>query len=124
MESDAPPPMADDPTGAGQQGIDWQACFHAVRERLWIVVLCLVIGGMGAAGYLLNQRQQFQARSVLFIEQEQSRVLDKVQGVGQEQILSLDMINTVVDLIRSYPFAQRVAGRINLQKDPRFLRAC
>ena len=116
------PPMTEDPAGGANQGIDWQACFHAVRERLWIVVLCLVIGGMASAAYLLNQRQQFQARSVLFIEQEQSRVLDKVQGVGQEQILSLDMINTVVDLIRSYPFAQRVAGRINLQKDPRFLQ--
>ncbi len=121
MDSDATP-MNDDLAPGSQHGIDWQACFHAVRERLWIVVLCLVLGAMGAAAFLLNQRQQFQARSVLFIEQEQSRVLDKVQGVGQEQILSLDMINTVVDLIRSYPFAQRVATRLNLQKDPRFLR--
>ena len=121
MDSDAPS-TTDDLAGGSPHGIDWQACFHAVRERLWIVVLCMVIGAMAAAAFLLNQRQQFQARSVLFIEQEQSRVLDKVQGVGQEQILSLDMINTVVDLIRSYPFAQRVAARSNLQKDPRFVR--
>ena len=122
MDSDAATPINDDFAAGAQQGIDWQACFHAVRERLWIVVLCLVLGAMATTAFLLNQRQQFQARSVLFIEQEQSRVLDKVQGVGQEQILSLDMINTVVDLIRSYPFAQRVAARLNLQKDPRFLR--
>ena len=111
----------DDPVGGEHGGIDWQACFHAVRERLWIVILCAVIGAIGGTAFLASQRQQFQARSVLFIEQEQSRVLEKVQGVREDQILSLDMINTVVDLIRSYPFAQRVAARLNLQKDPRFL---
>ena len=33
------------------------------------------------------------------------------------------MINTVVDLLRSYPFAQRVAARLKLDQDPRFLSA-
>ncbi len=121
MDSDTAPQTIDEPSAGGHGGIDWQACFHAVRERLWIVILCAILGAVAATAYLTNQRQQFQARSVLFIEQEQSRVLDKVQGLGQDQILSLDMINTVVDLIRSYPFAQRVAARLNLQKDPRFL---
>ncbi len=114
--------LPEDPTSAARGGIDWQACFHAVRERLWILILCAVIGGMAATAYMTSQRQQFQARSVLFIEQEQSRVLgDKVQGLREDQILSLDMINTVVDLISSYQFAQRVAARLHLQKDPRFL---
>ena len=121
MDSDTVPQTMDDPSGGGHHGIDWQACFHAVRERIWILILCAVLGAIAATAYLTNQRQQFQARSVLFIEQEQSRVLDKVQGLGQDQIISADMINTVVDLIRGYPFAQRVAARLNLQKDPRFL---
>ncbi len=120
MDSDSALQVNDDLTAA-RDGIDWQACFHAVRERLWILILCVVIGGVVATAYMTRQRQQFQARSVLFIEQEQSRVLDKVSGLREEQILSLDMINTVVDLIRGYQFAQRVAARMNLQKDPRFL---
>lgn len=40
-----------------------------------------------------------------------------------EQIRSIDMINTVVDLIRSYPFSQRVSARLKLDQDPRFLSA-
>ena len=122
MDSDSALQAPEDSPHATQGGIDWQACFHAVRERLWILILCTVLGAIASTAYLTNQRQQFQARSVLFIEQEQARVLgDKVQGLREDQILSLDMINTVVDLISSYQFAQRVAVRLNLQKDPRFL---
>ena len=122
MESDSALQVADDPSSGTHGGIDWQASFHAVRERLWILILCAVIGGIAATAFLTNQRQQFQARSVLFIEQEQARVLgDKVQGLREDSILSIDMINTVVDLIKGYQFAQRVAARLQLQKDPRFL---
>jgi succinoglycan biosynthesis transport protein ExoP len=103
------------------QTVDWQEYYHAVRKRLWMVILCVVLGGIGAAIYMNGQRQTFQARSVLFIEQEQSRVLEKVQSVREDQILSLDMINTVVDLLRSFPFAERVATRLKLNADPRFL---
>lgn len=121
MDSDSALQVADDPTSGARDGIDWQACFHAVRERLWILVLCSVIGGIVATTYMTSQRQQFQARSVLFIEQEQASVLDKVKGLREESILSIDMINTVVDLIKGYQFAQRVATRLQLQKDSRFL---
>jgi succinoglycan biosynthesis transport protein ExoP len=85
-------------------------------------MLCLVIGAIAAAVYMNGQRQRYQARAVLFMEQEQnSRVLDKMQGLREDQVFSMDMINTVVDLLRGYSFAQRVATRLNLQKDPRFL---
>jgi len=121
MGNEEPSQFSDDFSDGTGHGIDWQAYFHAVRERLWIVLLCLVVGAIAAAVYMSQQHQLYQARAVLFIEQEQSRVLEKVQGVGDEQILSQDMINTVVDILRSYPFAQRVVARLNLQKDPRFL---
>ena len=122
MDSESALQVNDDPTGSLGGGIDWQACFHAVRERLWILILCVIIGAVAATAYVTHQRTVFQARSVLFIEQEQAHVLgDKVSGLREDQILSIDMINTVVDLIKGYQFAQRVAARLNLQKDPRFL---
>ena len=115
----------DDAVEPSHGGIDWQEVGHAIRERLWIVLLLLVLGSIGAAVYLSRQERAFMARSVLFIEQEQSKVLDptKVQGLREDTILSLDMINTVVDLLRSFPFAERVATRLKLHKDPRFLAA-
>jgi succinoglycan biosynthesis transport protein ExoP len=102
--------------------IDWREYFHAVVDRLWIVILCLVVSGI-YAGYSLSKVETiYRARAVLFIEQEQAKVID-AQQVRDEAIRSIDMINTVVDLLRSYPFAQRVAARLKLDQDPRFLSA-
>ncbi len=106
--------------GGGSAAIDWQEYLHAIRERLWIVLLCLALGGIGAAIFISRQVETFQARSVLFIEQEGSRVLEKMQGVSADQINSLDMINTLVDFLRSYPFALRVSQLMSLKDDPRF----
>lgn len=112
--------MADLAGGARSQTTDWREYYHAIRERFWIVLLCLVLGAIGAAAYVSRQEVRFQGRSVLFIEQEQDYLLKGVEGVRKEQINSVDMINTVVDLIRSYPFAVRVAERVKLHQDPRF----
>ena len=109
-------------TQSVSDAIDWREYFHAVVDRLWIVILCLVVSGI-YAGYSLSKVETiYRARAVLFIEQEQAKVID-AQQVRDEAIRSIDMINTVVDLLRSYPFAQRVAARLKLDQDPRFLSA-
>ncbi len=107
-------------SGTESAGTDWHGYYHAVRQRLWIVLLTVVLGGIFAAIYLSGQETVFRARSVLFLEQEQDRVLKDVKGVREEQIRSLDMINTIVDQLGSYPFAQRVAERMKLADDPIF----
>ena len=104
-------------------GFDWRDYYHALRQRLWIVLLCTVLGAIGAAVYMNGQHRVYQARSVLFFQQEQSHVLDKVEGVNPERISNLDMVNTIVDKLRGFPYAERVATRLRLQKDPRFLGA-
>lgn len=122
MAREQPSDSSEDFEGEASAGTDWQEYWHAIRQRMWAVILCLVLGALSATMYLGGQRPAFQARAVLFIEQEQTHVLEKVQGLRDDEILSPDMINTVVDLLSSYPFAQRIVGRLNLQKDPRFLK--
>ncbi|MGB8168168.1 MAG: polysaccharide biosynthesis tyrosine autokinase [Chthoniobacteraceae bacterium] len=102
------------------QGTDWREYYVAVRERFWVVLLCLALGAIGAAIYASRQVPRFEARAVLFLEQEQDRVLKDVKGVREEQISTVDMINTKVDLLRSYSFAQRVSERLKLNEDPGF----
>lgn len=106
--------------GDSSKSLDWREYYHAIKSRFWIVILFLVLSGIFAAVFSSRQEPKFQARSVLFLEQEQDRVLKDVKGVREESIASLDMINTVVDLLCSYSFAQRVAERMKLNKEPRF----
>ena len=107
--------------GGASHPTDWREYYHAVRERLWVLLLCLTLAGIGAAIFMSRQEPSFRARTVIFLEQEQDRVLEKVKGVREEAVGSIDMINTVVDLLISYQFAIRVAERTKLNEDPRFV---
>jgi len=61
---------------------------------------------------------------VLFIEQQREQILDgRMQTVRDDEIRSIDMINTVVETLNSYPMAERVAKRLELASDPAFLKA-
>jgi len=103
---------------------DLQEYYNAVIDRLWLVILCIVLGGAFAAFHLRGRETQYQARSVLFLEQKEESVFgSKVQGVREDRIQSIEMINTVVDVLRGFPFARRVADHLKLNKDPDFLRA-
>ncbi len=104
-------------TDTRSQGDKFTDYYYAVKHRFWVVLLCLVLGGIGAAIKLATTVPQFQSRSVLFLEQEQNKVLAGVKEVRDEQIGSLDMINTVVDLLGSFSFAERVAKRVEWNDD-------
>ena len=109
--------------GGPSQTSDWREYYQVIRERFWVVLLFLTLSAIAASAYMARQEARFQARAVIFLEQEQDRVLKDVKGVREEAIASLDMINTVVDLLCSYPFALRVAERMKLNEDTRFIAA-
>jgi len=105
-------------------GFDWREYYIAVRSRIWVVLVFLAIFTLIGLFRAATQRIQYSARAVLFIEQVKSNVLSiKVENVRDDQIRSIDMINTVVDLIRSYPFALRVVNHNKLSQDSGFLAA-
>jgi succinoglycan biosynthesis transport protein ExoP len=107
-----------------QTGFDWREYYLAIRSRLWIVILCLAIFTVVGLFKAATQHVKYSARAVLFIEQVKSKVLNlKVEDLRDDQIKSIDMINTVVDLIRSYPFALRVVNHNKLAQDAAFLSA-
>lgn len=105
-------------------GFDWREYYFAIRSRAWIVLLCLIAALLFGMFSVITQHGLYKARSVLFIEQAKSKVMNmKVEEIRDDQIRSIDMINTLVDLIRSRPFALRVTKRLQLEKDREFLAA-
>ncbi|MDD5200111.1 MAG: polysaccharide biosynthesis tyrosine autokinase [Terrimicrobiaceae bacterium] len=65
----------------------------------------------------------YEARAVVFIAEKQSPVLDSVKPVVDGQFRNADMINTMVDVLGSYPFALRVVDRLKLNNDTAFLKS-
>ncbi len=103
---------------------DWREYYFAIKERLWLVLIITLV--MTAYGFKTASTQIFiyRAHAILFLELDKSKVLDsKMTEVKDDQIRSVDMINTMVELLQSYPFALRVVNRLNLTRDNQFLWA-
>jgi len=121
IQAGQPPRGAGQPTNAG---FDWREYYYAIRSRAWIVILCVILFTFLGFYKASKVHQLYKSRAVLFIVQEKSRILnDKVADVRDDQITSVDMINTLIDLFQSYPFALRVANRLKLAQDHDFLTA-
>lgn len=103
---------------------DWRYYLHVISERWWAVCLCLLLGGVASAFLISRAQTLYGARSVLFIEQQTEKVLNtQMQTVRSDEVRSIDMINTIVERINSYPMAERVAKRLELATDPAFASA-
>jgi capsular exopolysaccharide synthesis family protein len=108
----------------GQSAFDWREYYHAIKGKAWILILFLMLSVLWAFFSIATQQNLYRARSVLFIEQVKSKVLSgKLEDVRDDQIKSIDMINTLVDLLRSYPFALRLVNHMKLTQDAEFLDA-
>ena len=118
----APDPF--DPLQENAEPFDWRYYLHAILERWWLVCLALLLGAILSVFLISREKSLYGARAVLFIEQQREQVLnDRVQTVRDDEIRSIDMINTIVETLNSYPMAERVVRRLELASDPAFLRA-
>ncbi len=112
-----------DPLQENSEPFDWRHYLHVVLERWWIVCLALLLGAILSIFLISREKTLYGARAVLFIEQQREQVLnDRMQAVRDDEIRSIDMINTIVETLNSYPMAERVARRLELASDPAFIK--
>lgn len=103
---------------------DWRYYLHVVVEKWWLVCLCLLLGAILSIFLISKEKTLYGARAVLFIEQQKEQILTPgVMSVRDDEIRSIDMINTIVETLNSYPMALRVAKRLELAQDPVFATA-
>ena len=113
-----------DPLPENSEPFDWRHYLHVVLERWWVVCLCLLLGAVLSVFLISREKALYGARAVLFIEQQREQVLtDRMRSVRDDEIRSIDMINTIVETLNSYPMAERVARRLELAADPAFVKA-
>lgn len=113
-----------DPLQESSEPFDWRQYLHIIMEKWWIVCLCLLLGAILSIFLISREKTLYGARAVLFIEQQKEQVLnDRLRTVRDDEVRSIDMINTIVETLNSYPMATRVAKRLELAKDPAFIAA-
>jgi succinoglycan biosynthesis transport protein ExoP len=118
----APDPF--DPLQENSEPFDWRYYWHVLQQRWWLLCLALLLGAILSVFLISREKSLYGARSVLFIEQQGDQVLnERMQTVRDDEIRSVDMINTIVETLNSYPMAERVARRLELASDPTFLKA-
>ena len=116
----APVPARNHDPGAPAQ-IDFRTLYYTLRERAWLIALCLTLAGLATAAYLVRAPRIYAARAVVQVEQEEQKIL-KVEGVQQERLQSLEALKTVEQTLQSRALLGRVLDSNNLARDPRFVR--
>ena len=110
-------PRSSEPSNANQ--IDFRTLYYTLRERAWIVALCLLLAGLGATAYLLRAPKIYGARLVLQVEQNEQKILN-IEHVQQEDPRSLEFLKTVEQTLQNRALIERVIDTNNLAADPRF----
>jgi polysaccharide biosynthesis transport protein len=105
-------------SGSGNQ-IDFRACYYLVRERLWLVVLCLLVAALGVAAYLVRAPRIFASRAVLQVEQQDQKILN-IEQVQREDWQSQESLKTVEQTLQNRALLERVMATNHLASDRRF----
>ena len=106
-------------TGTSQ--VDFRAFYYTLRERQWLIALCLLVAGLGTATYLIRSPKIYAAKLVVQVEQEEQKILD-IQRVQQENPQSLEFLKTVEQTLQSRSLFERVIDTNGLASDVRFVQ--
>ncbi|MEY2486934.1 MAG: polysaccharide biosynthesis transport protein [Verrucomicrobiota bacterium] len=106
--------------GAGRHGFDFRHFWHAVTERLWVVVLCIVAGLFLGLGYLARTPKLYQGHLVLEVEvAEPSFVNGEDSGMRMRSMFlaSQDALRTIEQNLTNRSLLSRVVRAEGLADD-------
>src|SRR5947208_12591473 len=99
--------------------LDFRAIYHVLREKSWVILLCVLTVGCVSAAYLYRAPKIYAAKVVLQVEQEEQKVIN-IQTVQKEDLQSVEFLKTVEQTLQSRALLGRVVETNNLAKNPRF----
>jgi len=105
----------EDSGGVGS-GFDWREYYHALRERLWVIVLFCLAGTLIAFYNAGKTAPVYASKSTLLIEESADRVIN-VEEVRKEDYLSGLSLGTMLENLVSRTMIERLADRMKLETD-------
>jgi polysaccharide biosynthesis transport protein len=108
--------MRDYVQGGGKE-LDFTRYYHLLLRNRWLVVLIVFVALALTFFWLSSQKPQYAAQTVVQVENEQQKVLGKVEDVQPQNLTTDDYFNTVAQSFTSQTLMVRVARATGLDKD-------
>ncbi|MCX8155518.1 MAG: polysaccharide biosynthesis tyrosine autokinase [Verrucomicrobiae bacterium] len=89
-------------------------------DKLWLIILCVVIALVVAAYQLKNSPRLYQAVATVQVEQEEKKAV-KVDPIVREDLRSSETLNTIVQKFKSRALLERVVETNRLAQNPAFV---
>lgn len=99
--------------------LDFRALYYSLRERAWLVALCLLVAGTGAFAYLKRAPRIFEAQVVLQVEQEEQKILN-IEQVQSENLQTLELVKTIEQTLQNRALLERVFDALKLAENKKF----
>jgi uncharacterized protein involved in exopolysaccharide biosynthesis len=71
--------------------LDFRTFYYLLRDRAWIIVVCLLLAVLGTATYLVRTPKIYAARSVLQVEQGEAKILN-IQRVQADEFQGQEIL--------------------------------
>ena len=101
-------------------GFDYRMFLHQLLTKSWIIVLCLIAGLAGGFTYLHQTPKLYQSRLTLEVDAQEARIAPG-EGVGTQNLGSLDQLRTIEQNLRNRTLMERVAKADDLVDNRDFL---
>ncbi len=106
--------------GAERRGFDFRHFWHALMERLWVVILCLVAGLFLGFGYLARTPKLYQGHLVLEVEMADPSFItgeDAAMRMRSMFLASQDALRTIEQNLTNRSLLSRVVRSEGLADD-------
>jgi succinoglycan biosynthesis transport protein ExoP len=101
-------------------GSDVRAILTLLREKIWLIILCVLLAGIAGVAYLILRPPIYRAQAVIRVERGGQRILKE----NDREVLDLnqdEIIKTTEQILTSPELLLQLVKRNDLDKDPAFL---
>src|SRR5688572_3431752 len=116
-----PRPPAPKKEAEAMNQIDFRTLYYTLRERAWLVGVCLLVAALGTTAYLMRAPKIYSSKLVLQVEQEEQKILN-IQRVQAEDPASLEFLKTVEQTLQSRTLFERVLDTNRLASNEGFIK--
>ena len=101
-------------------GSDFRAALGLLREKMWLIILCIFVAGIAGVTYIILSPPIYRAQAVIQVEQGAQNIL-KGNEYGVLDLNRDEIIKTTEQALTSPELLLQLVNRNDLDKDPAFL---